>query len=333
MRITVTGSTGHVGGNLVRALLAEGHQVRAQYIGTDRPLEGLSLERLPVDILDREGLSRAFEGQETVFHLASKITIAGDPDGSVHRINVDGVRNVCDACLEAGVRRLVHFSSIHAIQHNPWDFPLDENRPLADEAPGPCLVYDRSKAGGERVLREYVEKGLDAVVVSPTAILGPTDHEPSRMGAVILLLAQRRMPGLIDAGFDWVDVRDVCQGAIAAARSGRTGEKYVLSGSWRSFAELAQLVSREAGVRAPRFVSPVWLSKLGTPLGWLWARIASTQPLFTSESIETLSTSHRDIRHDKAAKELGYSPRSLEETVADTIRWFRESGRLLPAGT
>ncbi|MBI5544218.1 MAG: NAD-dependent epimerase, partial [Deltaproteobacteria bacterium] len=165
-------------------------------------------------------------------------------------------------------------------------------------------------------------------IVNPTAILGPIDYKPSRMGTVILLLAQRKLPGLIDAGFDWVDVRDVAQGAIAAAKSGRTGEKYLLGGRWRPFAELAQLVGRAAGVKVPRFVSPVWLSRVGIPFGALWAKVAGTQPLFTHDSITTLSTSHRDIRHDKASRELGYSPRPLEETVADTVRWFREQGRL-----
>ncbi|MBI5548586.1 MAG: NAD-dependent epimerase/dehydratase family protein, partial [Deltaproteobacteria bacterium] len=171
MKVAVTGASGHVGGNLVRSLLAEGHQVRALHVSDSRPLDGLALEKAQVKVSDPAALAQAFEGQEVVFHLAGKITVVGDPDGSVQRTNVDGVRNVCEACLKAGVRRLVHFSSIHAFQHDPWDRPLDETRPLADEAPGPCLTYDRSKAGGEHVVREFLKQGLDAVIVNPTAIL------------------------------------------------------------------------------------------------------------------------------------------------------------------
>lgn len=328
MKVAVTGASGHIGGNLVRALLAEGHEVRALYSRDTRPLEGLALERRAADVLDRASLESAFEDREVVFHLAGKITVVGDPDGSVGRINIEGVRNVCEACLAKGVRRLVHFSSIHAFQHDPWDQPLDETRPLAVDAPGVCLTYDASKARGEHVVREYLAKGLDAVIVNPTAVLGPIDYKPSAMGAVVLMIAQRKLPMVIDAGFDWVDVRDVAQGAIAAATKGRRGEKYLLGGKYRPFEDLARLVGKEAGVKVPSLKSPIWLSKLGIPFALAWAHAANTRPLFTSDSLTTLDTSHPDIRHDKAARELGYEPRALEATIADAVRWFRDHGRL-----
>jgi dihydroflavonol-4-reductase len=331
MKVAVTGASGHVGGNLVRALLADGHEVRALYVRDQRPLEGLAVDKVKADVLDPASLERAFEGRELVFHLAGKITINGDPDGSVRRINTDGVRNVCESCLKKGVRRLVHVSSIHAFQHNPWNQPLDESRPLADEGGGPCLTYDRTKAGGERVVREYLQKGLDAVIVNPTGILGPIDYKPSAMGQVVLMIAHRKLPSLVDGGFNWVDVRDVAAGAIAAAKKAPKGEKYLLAGSWGHFRDVARIVGREAGVRVPRMTTPVWLAKAGVPFALAWARATGTRPVFTFESLETLDASHHDIRHDKAARELGHRPRPLEETLTDAVRWFREAGMIARA--
>jgi dihydroflavonol-4-reductase len=328
MKTVVTGASGHVGGNLVRELLAQGHEVRALYRSDTRPLEGLPLEKRAVDVLDREGLEKAFQGAEVVFHLAGRIVINGDPGGEAMRTNEEGTRNVAEAALAAGVRRLVHFSSIHALQHNPWDQPLDETRPLADEAPGVCLTYDRTKAHGERQVRAAIAKGLDAVIVNPTAIIGPIDYKPSAVGAVALLVARRRLPALVDAGFDWVDVRDVSKGAIAAATQGRKGERYMLSGQWRTFTDLAALITREAGVKLPAFTSPMWLAKVGVPFGLLWAAATQTRPLWTFESLTTLKTSHRQIRHDKAERELGYTVRPLEETCRDIVAWFRGAGML-----
>ncbi|HEY3451561.1 MAG TPA: SDR family oxidoreductase [Myxococcales bacterium] len=328
MKVTVTGASGHIGGNLVRALLEAGHEVKALYTKDTRPLDGLALETQKADVLDPASLETAFEGREVVFHLAGKITVNGDPDGMVNRINGEGVRNVCEAALKKGVRRLVHFSSIHAFQHNPWDQPLDETRPLCIEAPGVCLTYDASKARGEHVVREYLQKGLDAVIVNPTAVLGPIDYKPSAMGGAILMVARKSLPMCPDAGFDWVDVRDIARGAIAAAEKGRKGEKYLLGGKWRPFSELAGLVGKEAGVKPPSLKSPIWLAKVGVPFAVAWAGATGTRPLFTFESLTTLATSHKDIRHTKAEKELGYSCRPLEETIADAIRWFFDHGVL-----
>lgn len=329
MKVVVTGASGHIGGNLVRALLAEGHEVRALYAHDTRPLDGLPLEKQAVDVLDPAGLSAAFAGAEVAFHLAARITVNKDPDGSVWRTNVEGTRHVVEACLAQGVRRLVHFSSIHALQHNPWDRPLDETRPAADDGKGPCLTYDRTKAAGERVVREAVEqRGLDAVIVNPTAVVGPLDYKPSALGEVALLLGRGRLPGLMHAGFDFVDVRDVAAGAVAAAKQGRKGERYLLGGHWHTLIDLADAIAQASGVRRPKLVVPMWLAKVGAPFSMAAARVKGTRPLFTLESMETLATCHHDIRHTKAEQELGYRPRPLAETMADTVAWFRQAGML-----
>src|SRR5262249_16821532 len=184
--------------------------------------------------------------------------------------NVYGVRNVVNACLKNKVRRLLHFSSIHAFDAAPHDQPIDERRPINNGDGVP--PYDRSKAAGDRELRPGIQPGLAAVTVTPTAILGPDDYGPSRMGRVLLDLYHRRLPALIEGGFDWVDVRDVVAGAIAAAEKAKTGEKFLLAGQHRTVAQLAALVEELTGRRAPRLVAPMWLARVGAPFAQTAAR-------------------------------------------------------------
>ena len=189
---------------------------------------------------------------------------------------------------------------------------------------GSWLPYDRSKANGEREVRKALDRGLDAVVVNPTAVLGPHDYKPSQLGGVLLDLYYRRLPGLVDGGFDWVDVRDVVAGALAAGDKGRTGEKYLLSGARRTVVELARTVEEVTGKKPPWLVSPMWLARGVAPFATRWARLTKTRPRFTAESLHALRN-HQLVSHDKATRELGYQPRPLKETIAATFDWFKEA--------
>ena len=322
--VVVTGATGHVGGNLVRALLAEGRQVRAVVRDDARAVEGLPVERVRADVLDLDSLKAAFDGADVVYHLAALISITGPQGGKVQAINVGGPRNVVAACLDRKVRRLVHFSSIHAYRSDPFDQPLDETRAFV---PDGSPAYDTSKAAAQREVLASVEKGLEAVVVNPTAVIGPNDFKPGRMGAVIRMLVRRKMPALIDGGFDWVDVRDVVAGAMAAEKQGRPGQNYLLGGHWSTFGELAQIVGKVSGVKVPTAVTPMWLAHVGAPFVAAWSAITKTMPLYTTEALHALK-SNRCVSHQKAARELGYSSRPLEQTLGDTVAWFRDAGQL-----
>jgi len=330
MRVTVTGASGHIGANLVRTLIAAGHRVTALQRSAGRALAGLDIAHLPGDVRDAEAVARGVSGAEAVFHLAAHLSLQGDRDGQAWAVNVGGTANVARACLRAGVGRLVHFSSADALEPDPRDQPLDETRPLVDGAHVPA--YAASKAAAERTVAEAVRQGLDAVVVCPTAVLGPHDHRPSALGGVLLAIARRRLPALVDAGYDWVDVRDVVSGAMAALERGHRGERYLLSGRWAHLRELARSVADAAAVPAPSLESPLWLARLAVPLASGLARLTGAAPRLTSDSLATLRASHRDIRHDRAERELGYTTRPLAETAADTVAWFRQAGLLGPCG-
>jgi dihydroflavonol-4-reductase len=321
--IAITGASGHVGANLVRVLAARGLPLRLFVHEDERGLAGLpsTIERVSGDVRDPAALDRAFAGASTVYHLAARISLVEADEPEVAAVNVGGTRNVVEACRRAGVKRLVHFSSIHALSSEPVDVAIDEARPLT-AADSHAPAYDRSKAAGEREVLDGVAAGLDAVIVNPTAVLGPLDFRPSHMGAVLLDLAARRLPGLVEGGFDWVDVRDVVDGAIAVAERGQRGERYLLSGARLSMRELAAVVAEVSGARAPRFVSPMWLAKLAAPAAARWATMTGKRPLFTPTSLRALCN-HKMVSHAKAERELGYRPRPIRETIADTLAWFR----------
>jgi dihydroflavonol-4-reductase len=221
------------------------------------------------------------------------------------RVNVLGTRNVVEACLRSKVRRLIHFSSIHALEQEPKDSPVDEERPLVKFPHRP--PYDRSKAAGEEEVQKGITRGLDAVIINPTGIIGPYDYKPSHFGEVLLSLARGTMPVVLDSGFNWVDVRDVVVGAIEAEKRAPTGSRYLLSG--------------------PGLSCPMWLADIGAPFTTTFSRLTGKRPLFTRVSLMALR-GNRNVSHEKATRELDYRPRPLRETIADTLRWFESDGQL-----
>ncbi len=327
MTVLVTGANGFLGANFVRLLLARGDRVRALIHRETPALSGLDVETVGGDVRDADLVRAAMTGVDTVFHLAAMISIDGPHGGLVRAINVDGARNVGEAALAAGVRRFVHVSSVHAFEQEPLDQPLDEGRAQVSGADRPA--YDLSKAAGEAVIRELAGRGLDAVIVNPTGMIGPYDYAPSDMGRVFLDLYRGKVPALVAGGFSWVDVRDVAAGILAAGERGRTGEGYLLPGHWLSVRDLAALAARIAGVRPPRLVLPMGVARAVAPMALGYARLVRRQPRMTGESLSALR-GNRDVRGDKAEAELGYHARPLEETITDIYRWFAEAGYIEP---
>jgi dihydroflavonol-4-reductase len=290
-----------------------------------RALEGLDVEHVQGDVRDLASMRCAFEGAEIVYHTAARVSLRMDEWPLLKEINVLGTRNVVEACLDQGVRRLVHFSSIHALEQAPLDTPIDEDRPLI--ASRRCSPYARSKASGEREVRRGIDRGLDAVILNPTGIIGPHDYRPSYFGSVLLSLCRGRLPAVVAGGFDWVDVRDVVAGAMSAEAGAPTGAKYLLSGHWASARDLASTVSELTSVRAPRYTLPIWVAYLGVPFTAAFARMSGGHPMYTRVALDALG-SNRAISHERATVELDYHPRPFRETLADTVQWFEEAGLL-----
>jgi len=324
----VTGASGHIGANLVRALLAQGRKVRALVHKNTSAVDGLPVEPVRADLLDSAAVARACQGTSTVFHLAGKISAGWEPDAEVQSINVVGTRNVVKGCLAAGVRRLVHFSSIQALVPKPGTDILDETCDLVSQDDHARGTYDRAKAEAERLVLGAQGRGLESVVLNPTAILGQLDFQGSPMGKVLIGLGQGKFPALVSGGYcDFVDVRDVVAGALTAEKIGRPSERYILSGTRMSLVELAQAWAVVAGRPAPRIAVPMALARLAAPFASAWARLRRQSPLFTAESLRVLRT-QPPASHRKAEAELDYHPRPLDETLRDTHAWMKNQGWL-----
>ncbi len=324
MKIGITGATGHVGAALCRALLLDGnHQVRALvHRSKNQALSGLELEEQKGDILDLDSMRQFTEGLDVVIHLAAKISIDGDPDGSVYRINVNGTQNVVQAAYDNGVKKCIHFSSIHAMNPTPLDKELNETRPLVGED-WKGSAYDQSKAEAEVFLQTFMKKtGFHIVIISPTSIIGPFDFGPSLQGSALLDMYYGKLPALIKGGYDWVDVRDVAQGTIQAMNKGKAGEKYLLSGHFMSLKKMADFVASLNGKKGPKLVLPFWLAALGVPFAKIQSKLRGIPPVFTHEALHAIKYGSTPISHAKASSALDYQPRAIEETLKDALDWL-----------
>jgi len=358
--VVVTGAAGHLGATLVRELQARRQEVRALVHRDRRALDGLDVQIVSGDVTDEDSLQCAFSGADIVYHTAAYISISTGEQQRLQEVNVLGTRNVVEACLRSGVRRLVHVSSIEVLEGEPLSAPVDESRPLIqsgtyarEKVSGdlgtavpkgllswtkPCGLqrysssYAHSKAAGERQVRQGMVRGLDVVILYPSAIIGPCDYRQGFPNAGLLAICEGRLWALVEGGFNWVDVRDVAEGALRAAEHAPAGAKYILSGHWASLHDLAELAREITGVPVPRLVFPMWVARIGAPFVAAACRLAGRRPLYTSAALQPLD-GNGEISHARAARELGYQPRPLRETVVDTLQWFENrdaSARQIP---
>ncbi|HEY9114466.1 MAG TPA: NAD-dependent epimerase/dehydratase family protein [Bacteroidales bacterium] len=322
MKIGITGASGFVGGNLVRRLLRGDYQIRALAHNNHETLDGLDIEVVQGDILRPETLVDFCKDLDVVFHLAGFISIGGDPVKKLYQINVEGTKNLVNACKSAGVKRFIHFSTIHAFETTPANKMLNEKRKLATKSSSP---YEHSKAIAEKWVIEQQSENFDVIVLNPTAIIGPNDFKPSLTGELFVKVCQGNLPALVPGGYNWVDVRDVCDGAISAITKGKGGEHYILSGQWKSAVDLVKMISKENGKEIKTPVFPFWAAQIGLPFIWLYSKISGSKPLYTFESIKILKFGNLKISNAKARKVLGYGPRPLIESVRDTLDWLHEN--------
>jgi len=318
----VTGATGHIGNVLVRKLLKRGEKVRALIMPDESrdPLEGLDVEAVEGDILDLDSVFASMRGVRGIFHLAGVISIMPGPNPFVRRVNVDGTKNILQAAKETDVDKVVYTSSIHAIQRAD-DGVIDESLPF--DADNPYGAYDRSKAEATLEVLNAARAGLEAVVACPTGVIGPYDFRGSMMGAVIHDAAAAKPSLYVDGAYDFVDVRDVADGLISAAKHGKRGESYILSGNKISVRYLLETIREITGRGFFQMKIPFDLAKFAALFTPMYYRFAHATPRFTPYSLEVLK-SNSNISHAKATRELGYKPRTIYESISDTVKWFLE---------
>lgn len=330
----VTGATGMLGNSLVRELLKNKRKIRVLIRKTSDVtcFNDCSpyIEYFTGDVLDLNSLNLAFEGAEFVYHLASEVSILPRPDKTLEKVNLEGTKNVIKACINNNVKRLIYTSSIHIFKEPPLykksaivnkiineDLAIDLNHPL-----GP---YNQTKAAATIEVLNAVRQNtdFDAVILCPTAILGPYDFKISNLGYLILNYCKGKQRIIIDGAYDFVDARDVAIGHILAADKGKRGEMYILSGYRVEIPDLIKMLAKITGLNLHVFKIPYWIIYPLSFIAPLYYKITNTKPLFTTYSIKTVR-SNSFISHKKATEQLGYNPRPLHETLNDILNWFKE---------
>ncbi len=323
MKVAITGASGHIGSCLVRELMQQGSQVRVLVHRSRKALEDIPVEIIEGDLSDIETLETLCQGVDVVFHLAAQIAIDRKSGKQVLQTNIEGTRNLTEVCLRQQVPRFIHFSSIHALNVHPLDQVMDESRDLIVKTK---RVYELSKAQSERIVLNAAEKGLHAVILSPTAVIGPYDYHHSYLGQALIRIYTNKLPLLIPGGYNWVDVRDVVQAAIVSIKKGRKGERYILAGHWGSLKELSEMISQISGQKTPEIVVPLAIAYIGLPFIRLFSAMKGEHPLYTKDSLDILKESHGNISYEKATGELGFNSRPLAESLADTFTWYKQQG-------
>lgn len=321
--VAVTGATGLLGNNIVRTLVNRGFRVRAVVRSAAlaaRTLEGLPIEVAVADLRDADRLAAVFSGCRTVFHAAAHVHCGWRHLDEMRETNVEGSRRVARATHGAGAR-LVHVSSVDAIGLRHDGTPADEDTPAGGMPECPYVV---TKRGAEEAVLAEVERGLDAVIVNPTYMLGPWDWKPSS-GRMLLEVGNGWGTFAPPGANDFVDVRDVAAGTLAAAERGQTGRRYILGGHPLSYLEAWRIFARVAGRMQPLGAAPESLVRLA---GWFGdaASLFTRRELPVNSAAATMSMLPHLFSSRRARMELGYSSRPFEATVVDAWQWFVDHG-------
>ncbi len=322
MTVSVTGANGLVGSNLIRLLLTKGYKVKALVHQHAKALEGLTVEIFKGDMLDKAVLTRLFTDTDVVFHAAAIISIGEYSYQTVYRANVEGTQTVFSTAKKLGVKTFVHFSSIHALSPPATGMPCTEDCSLATDS---RYSYEKTKALAQAWLQQQKGNGMKIVILNPTAIVGPHDYKPSFIGELLGNVLRKKLPAIVNGGYNWVDVRDVAEAALLAAEKGVDGDHYLVSGYWLSLPELIGLMEKITGLNVMPPVIPFWLARVGVPFLKLWSKITGSRPLYTRESLQILQNSSKNIVPEKARAVLGYTARPTEQTLRDTLEWMREN--------
>lgn len=329
MKVIVTGASGHIGNVLVRELVQQGAEVIAiaRHASTAPALNNLPIHCVDADITDTASLQPWFNHVDVVYHLAAKISLSDRADEDLYRINVEGTKNIAKISLQHGVKCMIFASSFTVYQQQPIHTPLNEQRAILKKMQHSAYAY--SKILAENIIHDYIAKGLNAIIVNPSCVMGPYDFLPSAMGAGLLLSFRQKLPLMLNGGVDCVDVRDVAKTMVAAANKGKVGENYLLTGQWYSHAQIAKIAADCAQVKPPRFVISVKLLRCIYPLIKLLRPVLPKAFLITRESLINLS-SNRKVEHTKAQQQLGHQVRPLQTTIQDTYQWLQQHDSYKP---
>jgi dihydroflavonol-4-reductase len=320
--VIVTGGSGHIGNVVVRTLLKKGYKVGIidKDAQRDPSVEGLDIEYFQGDIRDKEFLIKTFSQAEYVIHLAAILSMVPGREDLIYSVNVEGTKNVCEACLENNVKKLIYTSSIHALYNPKTGVPSTEKLANPKNIPD---AYGKSKVFATIEIKKAIEKGLDATIVYPTGVLGPYNFKMSDMKGFTKTMFEGGSSFYIDGGFNFVDVRDVANGIVLAMEENDKEGNYILSGTSISIYDLMTTIAKITKGKKPSIKIPTFLIRFIVKISELISQITHKESAITSSFLDMINSNYL-VSSKKAEKELGYTHRNIEETLRDTIKWMKD---------
>lgn len=323
-KVLVTGAAGFIGSHVVRELLEENVEVRAAVKPGENTanIDGLDIETVEMDVLDRGAVDRAVSGVDTMFHLAAIYQLWLPKRKAMYDVNMQGSRNVLWSALKHDLEKVVYTSSIAGLGIAPGKQLTDETTPFDHwDAPD----YVRTKYLSQEEARGFAANGLPLTIVNPAFPFGARDIAPTPTGKLIIDFLKGKMAAVLDIGFCCIDVNDVAKGHVLAAKKGKVGEMYILANENLSMKEFYARVAAVAGMKAPTTTLPATLVLVGAFFMERQAAKKGKEPLAT---LSTAKYSNAFLYYDnkKAKKELGLELSPLDESIKRSIDWFRENG-------
>lgn len=328
MTTLVTGATGFVGSHVARQLVAAGHPVRilVRKNSNLQALEGLRVDAFQGDLGDGASLERAMKGIRRVFHLAADYRLWTPNPDEIYQTNVEGTRRVLEAAGRAGVERVVYTSTVATIAvpqpRSGGALPDESTRAELEQMIG---HYKRSKYLAELEAIKAAGAGIPVVIVNPTAPVGPGDWKPTPTGRIVVDFLNGKMPAYVDTGLNVVAVEDVAAGHLLAAEKGRIGERYILGARNMTLKGILDALSAITGRPAPRLRLPHAVALAAGYADQLYSRLAGREPQIPVEGVK-MSRHKMFVESDKAARELGYKPTSVEAALDRSVRWYEAHG-------
>jgi dihydroflavonol-4-reductase len=319
--VLVTGATGFVGWHVARLLKERGDHVRVM-VRDPKRLRELEAEVVVGDLRDLSSLEKAVSGCAVLYHVAADYRLwARNPD-ELYRSNVEGTRNILEIASRAGVERTVYTSTVGCIGVPPAGIG-DEETPVSErDMQG---AYKRSKFLAEQVAIEFAHKGFPVVIVNPTAPVGDHDWKPTPTGKIVVDFIRRNMPAYVDTGLNVVDVRDVANGHLLACERGLSGQRYILGGENLTLQQIFEKLGSISGLKAPNVRIPYGVAYAAGLVSTAWAHISGNEPRAPLDAVK-MARKKMWVRHDKAARELGYKPGPAPLALQRAVTWFRENG-------
>lgn len=318
----VTGATGFVGWHVARQLLDRGDSVRALARDPSKLRELDGVEKIQGDLRDADSLRRAVDGCSVVYHVAADYRLWTRDPADMFRSNVDGTRNLLDAARRAGVERVVYTSTVGCVGFPKGELG-DEQTPVSrDDMTGP---YKQSKWDAEQVALEFAAQGFPVVIVNPTAPVGDHDFKPTPTGKIVVDFVRGAIPAFLDTGLNVVDVRDVAAGHLAACERGRVGERYILGSENLTLEKILGTLAEAVGKPAPRMRVPYAVAYAAGAVSTGWANLTGKEPVAPLDGVR-MARKKMWVRHDKAARELGFAPRPAAVALGRAVEWFRANG-------